>query len=132
MRGILFGFVASILLASPALAGCRVEHVVDGDTLHLRCDGALHRVRLLGFDTPELHRAHCADELVAAKQATVLMGRLVATGPVTGLRITGQDRYGRDLAQVFVAGRDLSEAMLNSGLARPYAGGRRQGWCEGR
>jgi len=42
------------------------------------------------------------------------------------------DEYaGRIDARVQLAdGRDLGAAMIAEGLARPYDGGKREGWCE--
>ena len=42
---------------------------------------------------------------------------------------TGHDRYGRELRNVQVDGQDVGETMLAAGLARSYAGGKKQGWC---
>ncbi|WP_290897841.1 thermonuclease family protein [Hoeflea sp.] len=40
------------------------------------------------------------------------------------------DRYGRTLACVYADGRDVAKALIAAGLARPYDGGRREGWCD--
>ena len=114
---------------TPRAAECTVTRMVDGDTLHLTCAGVRHKVRLLGFDTPEVSRPACATEAAAGAQATQVLRALVATGPVTALRFEGQDRYGRDLGALAIGGQDVAAMMLASGLARPYAGGRRKGWC---
>jgi len=116
---------------TPRAADCAVTRVVDGDTVHLTCAGVRHKVRLLGFDTPEISRPGCAAEATAGAQATRVLQALIATGPVTDVRFEGQDRYGRDLGALAIAGRDVAAVMLASGLARPYGGGRRQGWCGG-
>jgi micrococcal nuclease len=108
---------------------CQVSHVVDGDTLHLTCDGVRHKVRLLGFDTPEVFHPLCAAEARAGEAATRQLEALAASGPVTGVRFQGHDRYGRDLARVEIAGQDVAAVMLGSGLARAYQGGRHPDWC---
>ena len=108
---------------------CQVTHVVDGDTLLLICGGVAHKVRLLGYDTPEIYHPLCPAEKLAGEQATSLMRRLVASGPVTGVSFQGHDRYGRDLARVKIAGQDVATIMLRSDLARPYAGHRHPDWC---
>jgi micrococcal nuclease len=132
MRHVLSLFLLLLVAPSPAAARCQVNRVVDGDTLHLTCAGVGHRVRLLGYDAPELSHPRCAAEQSAAEQATEVMRKLVAEGPVTRFQITGQDRYGRDLAWLAIGGQDVTAVMLSSGLARPYQGGRRVGWCKGR
>jgi len=120
------------LLATAAGATplCQVTRVVDGDTLHLRCGGVTHKVRLLGFDTPEVFHPHCADERTAGQQATTVLRELVAQGSVSAVVFKGRDRYGRDLADMRVAGRNVAEVMLTSGLARPYDGHQHPDWCE--
>jgi micrococcal nuclease len=121
----------AVLLASAGFAApaCHVTKVTDGDTLHMICDGAKHKVRLLGYDTPEIYSPKCASEKAMGLEATRLMEGLVAAGPVTGVTFKGQDRYGRDLAWVEVAGRDLTEVMLASGLAVVYVPKRKMDWC---
>ncbi|MGV8987056.1 MAG: thermonuclease family protein [Cypionkella sp.] len=115
--------------APPPAPSCQVSYVVDGDTLHLTCDGALHKVRLLGYDTPEVYHPLCPAEKRAGEAATDLMRALVASGPVSGVRFAGHDRYGRDLADVQIAGQDVAAHMLGSNLARPYAGHKHPDWC---
>ena len=115
--------------AGEAMAGCQVSRVVDGDTLHLTCGGVGHRVRLLGYDTPEVFHPLCAAEGMAGKRATARLAELVATGPVTGVRFAGRDRYGRDLVSVEIGGRDVAGYMLASNLTRPYQGRQHPDWC---
>lgn len=117
--------------AAEAASSCRVSKVTDGDTLHMTCDGTRHKVRLLGFDTPEIYSPKCDAELAMGLEATRVMERLVAAGPVTGVTFKGHDRYGRDLAWVSIAGQDLTEAMLASGLAVVYVPRHKPDWCHG-
>jgi endonuclease YncB( thermonuclease family) len=120
---------ACVEAAPPPAAACRVTKVVDGDTLQLTCAGVLHKVRLLGYDTPEIYHPLCPAEQQAGEAATDRMRRLVASGPVTAVRFAGHDRYGRDLAKVAIGGQDVAEHMLQSPFARPYAGHRHPDWC---
>ena len=39
-------------------------------------------------------------------------------------------KYFRLVAGVMVDGRDLSDMLIGAGLARPYEGGHRRGWCD--
>ena len=129
MRFILAAFAALFVSAADAASSCHVTKVTDGDTLHMVCDGAKHKVRLLGFDTPEIYSPKCEAEMAMGQEATRLMEALVASGPVTRVTFDGQDRYGRDLAWVEVAGRDLTDAMLASGLAVVYVPRQKMDWC---
>ena len=108
---------------------CTVSKVVDGDTLHLTCNGSRHKVRLLGYDSPEIYHPLCPAEKRAGEQATDLMRRLVDSGPVTQVEFKGHDRYGRDLAHVQIGGQDVSTYMLATALARPYHGHKHPDWC---
>lgn len=97
----------------------------DGDTIRLGDE----RIRIVGLDTPELgHRARCEAEARAAEQAKQALIAEIARGNVA-LERQGADRYGRTLARVTVDGRDVADTLIAQGLARPYAGGRRDGWC---
>ncbi len=86
------------------------------------------RGRLLGFDTPEM-KARCPSELYRAIRATYfLKWQLLKAGKISALP-RDHDRYGRRLVFVVVDGRPLSDVMIEAGMARPYAGGKRRGWC---
>ena len=100
--------------------------VYDGDTIRLGDE----RIRIVGLDTPELgHRARCQSEADAAEQAKRALKRAIARGDVA-LHRQGTDRYGRTLARVTVDGRDVAGTLISEGHARPYDGGRRNGWCD--
>ena len=112
-----------------------VIEVVDGDTLDVRVriwlgQEVVTRVRLSGVDTPEL-RGKCEREKRKAAEARDLLTRLVAGGAVV-LRDVAYDKYGgRVLATVANAqGHPLAERLIAAGLARPYDGKARAGWCD--
>jgi micrococcal nuclease len=100
---------------------------IDGDTirvLHLRSN-----VRILGLDTPEL-RGKCPAEKEKARQAKARMQELIDDGITLKFDRRKTDKYGRLLAHVTDAtGRDVAVVMIDEGLARPYDGGKRAGWC---
>jgi endonuclease YncB( thermonuclease family) len=110
---------------SPASAE-RIARVVDGDTV-VTASG--EKVRLMGFDAPEM-RGECPREERMARAATALLHRLAASG--LKLERHGRDRYGRTLAVARTpAGRGVAETLIRAGLARPYEGrGPRGGWCK--
>lgn len=122
-------FLAACVESAPTAADCSVTRVVDGDTLHLNCNGIRHKVRLLGYDTPEVSHPLCPAEKQAGDTATGLLRTLVASGPVTGVRFEGKDRYGRDLARVEIAGQDVTDHMLATNFALPYQGHKHPDWC---
>jgi uncharacterized membrane protein YuzA (DUF378 family) len=86
-------------------------------------------VRLRGIDTPEI-RGDCQRETDLAAEARERLVR-ETTPQVTLRNIEGDKYFGRVEADVTTVpdGLSLREAMLASGLARPYEGGKRGDWC---
>lgn len=123
--------VAKTIIAGPVVA--TVTSVVDGDTIRVDVEswpGVVSRVavRLRGLDTPEM-RGKCQEERALARQAKSRLAELVKVGPVE-LREIAQDKYaGRVDARVTAGGVDVAAALIADGLARPYRGGKRGGWC---
>lgn len=106
--------------------------VVDGDTIRL----GSRRIRLIGFDTPETN-ARCEEEALAAERATQALQNWLNLGAfeMVGDGKRDMDRYDRELRIIQRPRPDgsteqVSSYMIDSGLARPYRGGRRPGWCE--
>jgi len=101
----------------------RVLTVVDGDTIKVRAtDGGSETVRLVGIDTPESKRPQTPVEC-GAKRAASAMRALVTGTTVTLRRDPTQDaidKYGRTLGYVDLGKRDVGEAMVRSGWAKPY------------
>ena len=119
----------------PGPLAAEVVEIIDGDTIAVRVHVWLGqlvetRVRLIGVDAPEL-RGRCAAERGRAERAREWLRERVGRGEVV-LRDIRFDKYGgRVLAQVETAsGEDLARELLAEGLARPYRGGRRGGWCD--
>ncbi|MBC8158496.1 MAG: thermonuclease family protein [Alphaproteobacteria bacterium] len=120
-------------LSGPLAA--RVVRVIDGDTLVVRVQIWLDqevetRVRLFGIDTPEI-RGKCPEERRMALEARALVEKFGGDGEVFFRDVT----YGK-FAQRVVARvsspltGDFADALLRSGLARPYDGRRRLPWCK--
>jgi len=122
-------FVALTALWTPGV------RVIDGDTV----DQGFLRYRLAGFDTPELRgRGACPETREAAHRAADrLRGLLAAAGrnwrlePVPPYTDLWTGRYGlkRRVARLTIAGQDAGAILIAEGLARPYDGGKREGWC---
>lgn len=96
--------------ATPTPVPLSVRSVTDGDTLVVT-DG--RRVRLAQVDAPETSQcfgAQATDALrrLAGGQAVTL--RRPSNGPET-------DRYGRTLAEVYIGGRSINEALVSEGAA---------------
>lgn len=112
----------------------RVLDVHDGDTFLAEAlvwpgHTVTVSVRVRGIDAPEI-RSRCDAERLAASRARDGLAALMAAGPVSISNVAGAKYYGRVLADVVSAdGLPIAAAMLARGLARPYSGGRRDGWC---
>lgn len=129
------------LNSRPALNAARGGHVteiirvIDGDTFEARVHvwpglDITTKVRLRGVDAPEM-KARCGAEYAKAHSARDALSRILGEGDVRIANI-GLDKYGgRVLADAATRGTvDVSRKLLDSGLARSYSGGRRNGWCD--
>lgn len=120
----------NIALGPRAQDGCRVATVIDGDTVTLWCPGrGLHRARLASVDAPELFSPQCPSEWLAAQRATWALRGLLWGAESLTVTHRGIDRYDRRLVDLTADGTRIGPALIAAGHARPYAGGRRQGWC---
>ncbi|EYT53922.1 MULTISPECIES: thermonuclease family protein [Kocuria] len=109
--------------AAPELRGERavVERVIDGDTVDVRRDGEVVRVRLLNIDTPETKDPNEVVECLGP-EATALLEELLPPGTVVGLEYDQErtDRYDRTLAGVFLEDGTLVNAEIaRQGLGTP-------------
>ncbi len=119
-------------IAGPVMAS--VVNVYDGDTIEVLADvwpgtQINVRVRIRGIDAPEI-RARCMGEKRAAKSARDRLRKMIANRPVLLTDIRGGKYFGRVLANVQAeSGTNIQQALLKSGLVRPYRGKRRSSWC---
>lgn len=106
--------------------GGGADCVVDGDTFRLGGE----KIRIADIDTPETHPARCADEAALGTAATQRLHALLNGGAIALTPIDRDtDRYGRKLRIVSVDGTNVGDTLIEEGLARPYEGSRRAGWC---
>ena len=85
-------------------------HVADGDTLDITTNGQTYTIRLDGIDAPEGGQAF-------GPEARLHLRVLAFSKPATAA-VRDRDRYGWTVARVIVAGRDLSEEMVEACRAR--------------
>ena len=127
-----FGSLPTSAATNPVRANFGLCHtgggtncVVDGDTLWL----GGQKIRVADIDAPETHDPRCARERALGDQATRRLRQLLNGGAVSLEAIDrDQDKYGRKLRIVLVDGRSVGGTLVDEGLARRYAGGRRP-WC---
>lgn len=91
----------------------RVTQVADGDTLTV-VDGAgqAHKIRLAFIDAPE--RAQAGGNAAQGVLKAWVSGREVR------VLVLEQDQYGRSVGQVWLDGRDINLALVDSGQAWHY------------
>ncbi|MCE7998889.1 MAG: nuclease [Rhodobiaceae bacterium] len=110
-----------------------LTRVIDGDTVEVRARIWLGQfvevaVRLAGVDAPEL-RARCAQERIQAEAAAAHLQPL--EGSEIALTNVMSDKFGgRVRAEVHHREMGaLGASLIDAGLARPYNGDQRRGWC---
>lgn len=105
----------------------RVRYVTDGDTFRLTSG---ERIRIANIDAPEIHarQAKCRLE-VERGEAASRRARSLLDGKVVTFERVGRS-YNRTVARVRVDGRDLGEALIATGAARPWLRHRpKPDWC---
>jgi endonuclease YncB( thermonuclease family) len=112
----------------------QVLRVIDGDTFEARVRvwpglDVTTKVRLRGIDAPELG-ARCVQEAEKAEAARNALVAILAEGTV-GLARVAPDKFGGRVVADASTRRtaDVAIALLEAGVARRYAGGRRENWC---
>lgn len=91
-----------------------VLDIHDGDTLRVQRGGQVLRVRLACIDAPELRQPWGTASREHLRQ---LINR---NRQQVFLKVSGQDRYGRAVAEVFAKGRFLQAEQVRVGLAYLY------------
>lgn len=106
----------------------KVVKVVDGDTVDFEIAVGFNilisaRVRLIGVDTPEIHKVkRTSKEYAKGRKAAKYVERILPPGKWVELRIfTGaREKYGRWLGEVFVDGSNLNEKLIKRGYAMEH------------
>ncbi|MBY0475389.1 MAG: thermonuclease family protein [Nitrosomonas sp.] len=136
-------FVLAVIVGcdNPAYAGETIKpgsiiKVYDGDTFTINIDGDCPTilcskipVRINGIDAPEL-RGKCDQEKSGAIDSRAYLAQLLLNSQEIELRNVARDKYFRINAEVFADGINVGADMISKGLARPYSGGKRSGWCD--
>ena len=112
----------------------KVYSVYDGDTITIIVNDwpPLFRkmsIRINGIDTPEM-RGKCDEEKALAVISKQLNIDALDGAKIITLENVRKGKYFRLLADVYVDGESLAQMQIDAGLARPYAGGKRESWCK--
>ena len=136
MKKLLCVFFGCLVVAAANAVPARVDYIFDGDTFSAKVAldkdvNVTVRVRLINVDTPEMN-GNCLYEKQMANRARDVLAALLPRGTVVELDNIKDDKYlGRIDANVFLPdGRDVGLILIDSGLGRPYKGGKRQLWCQ--
>lgn len=113
--------------------------MADGDTLIIGFGKERRRIRLTGFDAPELDGACPAERETAIAAREALHAWLGQGGAEwDGAADPPYDQYGRELRAASRTGRDgkreyLADTMIARGLAEPSGwGAEAVDWCKSR
>ncbi|SHJ62439.1 nuclease homologue [Malonomonas rubra DSM 5091] len=110
-----------------------ITSVYDGDTF--RCTikewppiiGERVGIRVDKIDTPEMRDKRPEIKKLAQQAKQFVVERLRSAKTVE-LRNMRRGKYFRIVADVYYDGQSLSQALLDSGLAKPYHGGTKLEW----
>lgn len=93
-----------------------IKRFIDGDTIEVNMNGATETVRLIGIDTPEIHRPNTPVQCYGPQaaqftKATIGSGKVrLQADPLN----TNRDRYGRLLRYVYLSDGTLLQAKIIS------------------
>lgn len=89
-----------------------VTKIIDGDTVYIKSNDSMHKVRFLDIDAPE----HDQPYGYTSKNNlnNLIFQKLVS------VKTNKQDRYGRDLGYIFYNGLNINEEQVKDGLAWAY------------
>jgi endonuclease YncB( thermonuclease family) len=111
-----------ILIPAFVFAGqFKVTRVIDGDTLVASGHDIEIKVRLVGIDAPEMSRKKNESGQPFSRKSKEFLSGMVLNKSVD-IQGYGIDRYGRQLAVVYVDGKNVNLELVKSGLAEVYRG----------
>ena len=113
--------------------GCKVERVVDGDTVDVTLDLGFDilyksRVRLYGIDTPE-SRTRNLDEKARGKLAKSFLEDAINNGKKVVIQTKLKDsrgKFGRVLGDIVDDGININQSMVDNFHAAAYFGQSKQ------
>lgn len=110
-----------------------IVSVYDGDTFKVNIPGYPDivgkeiSIRLYGIDTPEKRGTSGYTKELALKARTFVYNKLHNAKRIV-LKNVRRGKYFRIIADVYVDGENLSQLLINEGLAKPYFGGKKPKW----
>lgn len=90
----------------------QVIDVLDGDTVKLRSDWHIYKIRLAGIDAPEKQQAY-------GVQSKIYLEHLIVDKDVS-IKVVSCDQYGRYVGRIYLGGKDINGEMIRSDYAWHY------------
>ncbi len=133
----LFVILTGIFLSISAYGATgRVLYVIDGDTFAAVVSigddiEVTTKIRILDIDAPEI-KGKCESEINRAYLAKEKLQELLPKGSSITLDKLKDDKYLGRINAIVVneSGKNVSDVLMDSGLAVAYSGGKRISWCE--
>ncbi|MED4204002.1 thermonuclease family protein [Neobacillus mesonae] len=112
--------VPSVSKSDKKLIPAVIVKNIDGDTVEIKFNNRIEKVRMLCVDTPETHHPRLGvqpfgPEASDYTKKILPVGKKVEIEPGIG---DGRDKYGRLLAYIYVDGKMFNKMLLEKGLAR--------------
>lgn len=129
---------AALLLLVPSLAFAHYPNVrvIDGDNVYVPNHMVENMpmgisVRLIGINTPEIRAAKCDKERLMGEAAQLFIRDAIDRSTAFSVKYVKWDKYGGRIDGIItVDGKDLSQLLIDAGLAVPYTRGIRVNvWC---
>ncbi len=98
----------------------KVLKIYDGDTIQISGLDLIFKVRLVGIDSPEIGYRGQQSQAYSQKSKKYL-SILLKNKKIT-LKSYGIGGYGRQLAEIFVDGKNINIEMIKAGLTEVYRG----------
>jgi endonuclease YncB( thermonuclease family) len=119
---------AAPLPAGLAAKGFRMKHAFDGDSLKATDGNLTVHIRIIGIDAPERgSRKNRTPGQPYSRKATDYLKRLLSKRTIR-IKGYGIDSYNRQLAEIFVGGRNVGLEMVEAGYAEVYTGRLQRGF----
>lgn len=101
-----------------------VVSVSDGDTITIKdSSGNTNKIRILWLDTPESFDTRFGYIECYGKEASDFLKKYLPVGTTVQVIYYGNDKYSRDLAEVFVNNESIATTMIKNGYGWVYRWG---------
>lgn len=115
-----------------------VERIIDGDTIELSTEEESdlikhlgYKVRIMNFDTPELHSKSNCEKKLATEAKKFLEKTILVNKQITLINPKWDKFGGRILADIDIDGTLISKIMIQKGYAIEYHGDKKTHvWCK--